>query len=535
MTTAAWAIAFFAVYLIAIAYLSWKGAQKTSSFASFAAGGSDMGVFSTAVVAAAVLTSTATFAINPGLVYMEGLPALLGFSIPVALGIGAAFVVLGPRLRRTSVGPDGSIRVLTLPAWIGERFASSRVRSLYAILSLLLFSYSVLILVGAVNVSVATLGLANVEHGAGYATFGLVTIVLLLTVFGGTHAHASTNYAKGLLLLGTAGLFAWRAGSHFAANDGAAWTALHQTDSKLFDLTREGSVFFSDQASVFFYPLVIGFALACQPHIIVKALYVKDAKALPKVGVATGTLFCLLGIPALFAGLAAKSALATAVKPDQAVATWVATTFPAGLAGLVGVVLVAVGIGTLNALFLALGTTVANDVVAPIARLVNQGKSPEPSSMLLAGRIATVVVAALTGIVAAYPPALIWPLGVSGVYAFAAAACPAVIAGCLERRPSARWIAASGISSALLFVALYDKVQTFAFALFDAKPIFVVKNPNLLGAAGVGLGLAIVLVGRALTPAPKPTAETVTDATDAKVLPPIEAGQAIQAVQPAKV
>ena len=122
MSLALWAALYLAVYVIATAALSWAGAKKTGTFASFAAGGGQMGALPTALIAAACLTSTATFSINPGYVYTDGLAALIAFSAPVALGVTLAFYVLGPRLRETSLAADGTIKVLTLPQWIGTRF-----------------------------------------------------------------------------------------------------------------------------------------------------------------------------------------------------------------------------------------------------------------------------------------------------------------------------------------------------------------------------------------------------------------------------
>src|SRR5579872_5052506 len=235
MTTAAWATIFLLVYVALTAWLTRAGAKKTSSFAAFAASGAQLGVIPTALVAAACLTSTATFSINPGFVYREGISALLAFSLPVALGVTAAFFFMGPRLRETSAGPDGTIKVLTLPEWVGRRFESPRLRSLFAVLVLALFSYAVLVLVGASYVASATLGIP-----VGLATIVIMAFVVAYTAIGGTHAHASTNVVKGALLL-----FAACAMGGLAA--ATLFTGLHPdveklraADPQLLSLWREG-------------------------------------------------------------------------------------------------------------------------------------------------------------------------------------------------------------------------------------------------------------------------------------------------------
>ncbi len=478
MTTAMWATLFLVLYVAVTTWLTRAGAKKTNSFAAFAASGAQLGVIPTALVAAACLTSTATFSINPGFVYAEGLAAFIAFSIPVALGVTLAFFTLGPRLRETSVGPDGSIKVLTLPEWVGRRFDSKKLRSLFAVLVLALFSYAILILVGAGYVASATLGV-KIEH----AIIAIMAFVVAYTTIGGTHAHASTNVVKGGLLL-----FAATAMGAAAARElfsGATPLAkIEALDPALLAPFRAGSARFANVLDVLIAPLVIGFALACQPHILVKVLYVKDPRAIRKTGLATGAIFLLLGAPALLSGLAARAALGATLRQDAATALWVTHAFRPALAALIGVIMIAAAIGTLNALLLALGSTFAHDVARPLVAKVT-GRASSESSALAWGRIATVMVGIAVVAFAYSPPKLVWITGVMGVYALVEAACPAVLVGCMRgATPHAGFVGVAAIVGPAVHGVLYGTG--------------ISANPNVTGAAGVVTGLAIVMVGKIL-------------------------------------
>ena len=477
MTLPAYAALYLVVYVLATAFLARLGARKTGDFAAYAASGAQLSPLATALVAAACLTSTATFSINPGFVYKEGVSALLAFSLPVAIGVTLAFFFLGPRIRETSVGPDGTIRVLTLPEWVGRRFESPRLRSLFAVLVLLLFFYAVLVLAGAAYVASATLGVP-----VGAATIIIMVFVVAYTAIGGTHAHASTNVVKGALLLVAAIAMGTLAARRLFTGPAPEIQRLASVDPLLLVPFREGSALFSSPLHVLAFPLVMGFALACQPHILVKVLYVRDARAIRRTALATGALFLALGAPALLSGLAARAELGEALKQDRAASTWVAGAFPAPIAALVGTIMIAAAIGTLNALLLALGSTFAHDVVRPLAERFS-GKAA--ASSLGWGRVATLGLGALVALVAYDPPKLVWLTGVTGVYALVAAACPAVIAGCMKGRTPAWAIGAAAVLGPALHAGLY---------LFGVSP-----NPNATGTAGVALGLAIAVAGRAIS------------------------------------
>ena len=76
--TIAWIL--FAIYFIGTFYLAWLGHKQTTNFEDFAVGKRDMGPGIAGLTLGACLASTATFVINPGLVYQFGFSAFFGIA-----------------------------------------------------------------------------------------------------------------------------------------------------------------------------------------------------------------------------------------------------------------------------------------------------------------------------------------------------------------------------------------------------------------------------------------------------------------------
>src|SRR5690606_27752070 len=110
----------FGVYLAVTTWLAWRGMKKTTSLAGFALGNGDMGPLLVGITLAASIASTATFVINPGFVWKDGLSALAHFGIAGFGGVTVGLVVLSKGFRALGT----KTKALTLPHWIGARFES---------------------------------------------------------------------------------------------------------------------------------------------------------------------------------------------------------------------------------------------------------------------------------------------------------------------------------------------------------------------------------------------------------------------------
>jgi sodium/pantothenate symporter len=449
-----WAIGLFALYAVATAWLAWRGGRQVGdSNASYAIGDGKMSPWMAGLTLGASLASSSTFVIVPGFVYAEGLPALIGFTLPFVGGIAAGLLLLAPAFQRVGKASNA----LTLPHWLGERYQSLGLRRLFAGLNVLSVAYLILITVGCGYVMQAALGVPYE-----YAVVGIVLFVFGYTGFGGAVAHAFTNSMQGAVMLVIA-LLIFGSGLGFWA-DGQVVSALADDG-----LTAPGSVLFSTAAEVWFIPFIMGFALTTQPHLLTKALYVDGPGALRKtlaIGIGTFAVFCLV----LFAGVYAVLTLPADIPQDQVMARYLQVAFEWDVLGaLASVAILAASMSTLDGLLVAISASVAGDVM------------PGRGSVAL-NRTVLALLAAATIAASLSPPKLVLILGQLGVYGLVAAGAGPLIAGMMARgRPDARWAFASA------FVAL---AVHFGLSLGE-----LTTNPGVSAAAALFAGIPVALVG----------------------------------------
>ena len=105
-------------YALLVYWLSWLGMRRTRSVEGFSIGNKDMSPYLVGITLAASISSTATFVINPGFVYVHGLSAYLHYGVAGSLGILTAFLVLTRGFLRLGE----SSAALTIPQWIFYRY-----------------------------------------------------------------------------------------------------------------------------------------------------------------------------------------------------------------------------------------------------------------------------------------------------------------------------------------------------------------------------------------------------------------------------
>lgn len=466
----AWTL--FVVYLAATYWLAWQGHKRTDSFKTFAVGNGAMGPGLAGVTLGACLASTATFVINPGFVYAYGLPALLALTLPFFAGIFAGLFTLGPGFRRHGGG------VATLPVWIGRRYGSEGLRAYFAALSLLHVFYMVLIVVGAAFVLVATLGL---EYKV--AVTVVVGVVFSYVLLGGTYAHAYTNTAQGLLMLGVAVAIFVQAARGIGA-PGEALAALSAQDPHLVGAVHPASPFYRDWLEVAVCPFLLGFAIVSQPHLLVKSLYVKSHRDVLLMSATGGVCFVVFSL-VLFAGLAARVSLGPGLNQDVAMTTWLASAFPGHLGAFIGVTILAAAMSTLDGLLVAVSCIVGGDLVAHPAVARRLGLDTEEArerAALRAGRWTVLVLGGAAWLISLSPPKLVGIFGTVGTYGLLAASLPAIVYGVLRARPPAAWtMVVASIVALAVHLGLYLTVTentglTASAALVVAMPLPLVLD-----------------------------------------------------------
>ncbi|MEM9189945.1 MAG: sodium:solute symporter family protein, partial [Myxococcota bacterium] len=266
-STLAWGV--FLSYVVVTTGLAVMGMRKTKSLSGFALGNGDMGPLMVGITLAAATASTATFLINPGFVWAHGLSALLHYGVAGAGGVAVGLVVLSKGFRR--LGKEHT--ALTLPHWIGARFQNGGLRTYFALLNLVLaITFVVLIVKGSALIMQLTLGLS---YDVGVVV--VVGFVFSYIFLGGTYAHAYTNTLQGALMIVVALLIAG-SGADLLFDKGISGIGadLYAQSPALASPYNADGGLYDSFFSVFVTGFIVSFGLVCQPHILMKALYLKS-------------------------------------------------------------------------------------------------------------------------------------------------------------------------------------------------------------------------------------------------------------------
>ena len=376
----AWSV--FIAYVAVTLWLAWLGQRKTTTLESYAVGNRDMHPVVVGMALAASMTSTATFIINPGIVYAYGLSAVLGYGLSAGLGLTLGIVLLSKGFRRHGV----AFRALTVPEWIGRRFGDRRLTVLYALVNLLLLAMVVLICYAMAALMVATLRLGEFMPAYAFEAALAFTVLFVFAYifFGGTYAHAYTNTVQGFLMMLVAVALV---GSGFHLLDGSLLERLRDIDPNLASPTHPASLLFRNLFEVFGVNFVVGFALALQPHFLIKSLYVETERQVNQylaVAVGAGVLFNLVLLCGLYARVEAQEFVAGFIARqgtgiDGVVPAYILHTFSPTVGVLISIALLAAGMSTLDGLLVALSAIVANDLFLPLHR---RKRSPEDEAAL---------------------------------------------------------------------------------------------------------------------------------------------------------
>jgi len=456
----AWTL--FLLYIIGTSYLGYLGSKKTKDFSSFAIGDRNMSPLVVGITLAASTASAATFIVNPGFVYVHGLSAFMHLGLSVFLGIVFMLFLLSYRFR--SIGAE--IEAVTIPGWIGKKYGSKNFAIYFSIINLLSFAFLVLLVGGISIVMQQLLGISNLVA----LTITLV-FVTSYVIMGGTYAHVYTNMLQGslmvlvtILVVGSGLVLMW--------NTPDFWGSISSIDQNLTALTNPASNLYNSIYSVYISGFLIGAALVCQPHILTKALYVKDDKAVTQyliVFMIVYFLFTLLLLAGFWALIEVpKEALIDAAtgnfRQDLVMTQYLKVSFPDWLFTLISVVLLAAAMSTLDGLLVGLSTITSNDLVINLLdKFSNKELDTETKyrTAFRASHIILIVLAILTFVVTLNPPKLLGIFGQFGVYALVLTSLPPLLNGIYFKNPSIAVAWGFCVLAILIYVTLYFYGEQF--------------------------------------------------------------------------
>lgn len=478
--TFAWTL--FLFYLAGTAWLGWQGYRRTTGFGSFAVGNRAMNPFVVGITLAASVSSASTFIINPGFVYVDGFSAFFHMSIGVAIGFFAMLFMLSFRFRR--IGADNA--ALTIPDWIGKRYDSPGFALYFSVLNLLSFAFVVLLVGGISIVMQSMLGVSN------EVALSITLIFVTGYVFiGGTNAHVLTNMLQGSLMIivtiAVLGSCFWVASQQPVSTV----ESLRAIDPNLVAAVNTEGRLFNDVFSIYVAGIVVGAIVVCQPHILTKALYVKDDQAVRRylaVFAVVFMLFQMLGMVGFYAHLtvppeALVDSATGQFRQDLVMTAYLETMFPPWVFTIVGVVLLAAAMSTLDGLLVSMSTITANDLVLNLVeRRHHHDEEQQMAFALKVSHVVLVIIAIAAFIINLQPPKLLGIFGQVGVYGLTAAAAPPLLLGVLFRKvPLLLVWAGSAIAITLHFLLFFKGAALFPEStLTFANPGVTVSVATLL-------------------------------------------------------
>ncbi len=486
---ASWAL--ILLYASTIIALVVRGARHNKSVADFAVGSLAFSPTAVGLALAASTTSAATFIINPGLVAYFGLSAVFGLCIVLPIAMSISLIVLTKGFRTYGA----SIQALTLSQWVGQRFRSPGFALFFAVLSLVLVTFIVMILVGLTKVIAASLALP--ETGV------LATLVLFsfgYMMFGGANSMVYTNTVQALIMLVVAIILLGSGAEHLAGGWGGFVDRLRTIDPNLATLYNPGSPLFRDAFEVIFCTIVVGVAIVCQPHIITKSLLLRDPRQVNRY-LATGVVVQTIFFAVVFVGLYARLAFpdlthgGEVIAPDSVTSTYLVTQFPWFVGVVVFLGLISAGMSTLEGLIQSTSIIITNDLVEDLHTRLT-GRTVGARRLFVLNRVVIAVLATVAFVLAwrqlVAPNLSVIIFAQLGVYAYFAAAFVPVLFGTFLRDVPKHAVIAAAVTAVTVHYGLWATGQHY-LPYFQGVSV---KNPGMSTAIGI---VAATVVGASLT------------------------------------
>lgn len=474
-------IGLITAYAGVILYLVIRGARRTKSLSDYAVGTTGFSPTVVGLSLAAAITSAATFIINPGFIALYGLSALLAFAVVLPLGLAISLVVLTKSFRKYGA----SIKALSLSQWIGERYKSKGFALFFAVLSLLLITFIVLICVGMTKVLAQALGAEE-----WLVLLGLVVFVFGYMMFGGANSMVYTNTIQAVIMLVVAFLLLGSGYEHFSAGVYGFWDKLAAIDPQLITTSNASSPISRDFFEIFVCNFVVGIAVVCQPHIITKSLMLRSDRDVNRyliVGLTVEAIFFAVVITGFYARLMFPDLQADGqpLRMDGIVSAYVVREFPVWIGLIVILGLLSAGLSTLEGLIQSVSTTITSDLIKPLfGRFFTNDRQ-----YVLINRLVIILLAIVAFQVSnyqlQYPNLSVGIFAQNGVYAYFSAAFVPVLFGIfLKNTPSMAVFGASITAILVHFGAYYGGISEYLQG--------PVRNPAVAATYAI---LASVMVG----------------------------------------
>ncbi|WP_414049232.1 sodium:solute symporter family protein [Macrococcus animalis] len=481
-----WSWILMTLFIILMLALGVVGMKRTHNSDDFATARSSYGPITIALVIAAGISSGSTFMGMPGLAYAVGAPSLwYPLLYPVATVFGMLFFAKAIKEYGDRLGTR------TIPEFIGNRYNSSFLRVVLALISILLIFYVISQLVAAAT-------MFQIMMGINYNTGIIITVVVIgIYVFmGGSHSDILTDAIQGLLMVLVA-IIVVVCFSLGVGVEGGFGELINRINERRPDGTFD-KLFLSNDPTygnmwLVLLLLIAHIPFAVQPHLGNKFMAVKSTKDLKNLLMFTtvfATILPLMGLGGMLAiGVLDPN---SEIRPDAVIPTLFTEIFPPVVAAFLAVAVLSAVMSTSDGLVVSLTQILANDLFRlSIVPKMNISEEKAEKYEMQISRYSTFLFLILAGIVAWNPPEFLsifmW-IGIGGIVS--ATAGPLVV--------GSLWKRANRIS-AIISLVMGTISYWFIYLPFGLN----VSNP--FAAAGYGVIISMITMVIATLVTSKPT------------------------------
>jgi sodium/proline symporter len=445
------------IYMIGMLWIGYYAYKRTSDLSDYMLGGRNLGPAVTALSAGASDMSGWLMMGLPGAMYTQGLSASW-IVIGLTLGSYTNWLYVAPRLRIYTEIASNSI---TIPSFLENRFEdrSNLLRLVSGIVIMVFFTFYVS--AGIVSGAV----LFQNTFGMNYHT-GLLLIagvVVAYTLFGGFLAVSLTDFVQGLIMVLSLIMVPAVTLAHLGGI-GNTLQVVQRVNPSYMDFFKGTSVLGIISL------LAWGLGYFGQPHIIVRFMAITDVREIKKarrIGI-SWMIFSVLGAMLTgFFGIAYyKTHGLKIANPETVFIELGKILFTPLLTGFIIAAILAAIMSTISSQLLVTSSSLTEDVYKTFFR-----RQATDKELVLAGRIAVLVVAVIASMLAFNQNATILSLVGYAWAGFGASFGPVILLSLFWKRMN-KWGALSGMIVGAVTIIVWTRFPFLKNHLYEMVPGF---------------------------------------------------------------
>lgn len=428
------ALLLFFVYAVFVAVLSFAATKKTKSAKAFSAGNGDMGISVVVLSLASSFTSAATLLAMPGYVYQAGMSGIVYFCLFQTLGLLAGLWVVGRKVRSS----DMSVTAISVPQWLRNHYKSKAIGHLFALESLFLITFMVLVVMLMADMISSVLGI--------YYPIAVVFISIYVfgySLVGGSYGHGWVSLMQSIIMIV---IVVWIV--FVSVPDVQSWNIFThkvlQEDPYYFSVINPNSLLFNDYFTVVYCAFIMGFCNIFQPHIFNKALYLKKEKSWPLTVILSIVVISIFNM-ILVMGLFIRVAVPGLTKLDTVMNYYIVNYLGKTAVAFMFISVMAAAMSTLNGVIIGMCGNISSDLIP---------EKTDAKKSLLYVRIIVAIVGVIVIFLSINPPNFLAVIGMWGYNILMASSFVPMICSLWFKKVSAISVIASSIVSIVLFIVL---------------------------------------------------------------------------------